>query len=193
MDILPFSQRDGIEAELTNLESVRVMICFNHSSIIGQTYYQAEQRFLDVLNKDFIMEKQRIKNFLIINQALIIKPGGEKEQIPGLCFINKNSIIFIGTFDETRSTTSENINNKVKAYPWREKDAISVKMDLAGRYRLSGQIYGDPTVLPVHYIESKNQFLPMTSVSVSSSLEPKEITFDFVAINKDYISLLELC
>ena len=191
MDYLPLNQNSDIERMLTNLENVRVMICFDNYSIIGQTYYQAEQRFLDMLNKDFVIDKQRIRDFLIVTQALLINPGGEKEQIPSPCFVSKDSIIFIGTFDETRSTTSENIN-AVKAYPWREKNIMSVRMVFAGKYRIVGQIHGDPRVLPVCYVESQNKFLPMTNVRVISSLEPSEISFDFVAINRNHVSLFQL-
>ena len=191
MDSLPLNKQSDIEKMLTNLENVRVMICFDNYSIIGQTYYQAEQRFLDMLNKDFVIGKQRIRDSLIITKALLINPGGEKEQIPSPCFVNKDSIIFIGAFDETRSSTSENINT-VKAYPWREKDEISVKMVFAGKYRLDGQIHSDPRVLPVHYIESQKRFLPMTSARVISTLEPSEITFNFVAVNRNRVSLFQL-
>ena len=191
MDFLPLNKHSDIEEMLTNLENVRVMICFDNYSIIGQTYYQAEQRFLDMLNKDFVIDKQRIRDFLIVTKALLVNPGGEKEQIPSPCFVSKDSIIFIGTFDETRSTTSENINT-VKAYPWREKNVISAKMVFAGKYRLVGQIHGDPMVLPVRYIESQNKFLPMTNVKVISSLEPSEISFDFVAVNRNHVSLFQL-
>ena len=191
MNYLPLNQHSDIEKMLTNLENVRVMICFDNYSIIGQTYYQAEQRFLDMLNKDFVINKQRVRDFLIVTKALLITPGGEKEQITSPCFVSKDSIIFIGTFDETRSTTSENINT-VKAYPWREKNVMSAKMVLAGKYKLVGQIHGDPSVLPVRYIESQNKFLPMTNVKVISSLEPSEISFDFVAVNRNHVSLFQL-
>ena len=191
MDYLPLNKHSDIEKMLTNLENVRVMICFDNFSIIGQTYYQAEQRFLDMLNKDFVIDKQRVRDFLIVTKALLVNPGGESEQIPSPCFVSKDSIIFIGTFDETRSTTSENINT-IKAYPWREKNVMSVKMVFAGKYRLVGQIHGDPMVLPVRYIESQNKFLPMTNVKVISSLEPSEISFDFAAVNRNHVSLFQL-
>ena len=51
MDCLPLNKHSDIEKMLANLENVRVMICFDNYSIIGQTCYQAEQRFLDMLNK----------------------------------------------------------------------------------------------------------------------------------------------
>ncbi len=190
MDCLPLNQDSDIEKMLANLEKVRVMICFSNYSIIGQTYYQAEQRFLDMLNKDLVINKQRITDFLIVAQALLINPGGEKEQITSPCFVSKDSIIFIGTFDETRSTTSENINT-VKAYPWREKNVMSARMVFAGKYRLIGQIHGDPGVLPVRSFESQKKFLPMTNVRVISQ-EPSEISFDFVAVNRNHISLFQV-
>ncbi|MFC1961870.1 hypothetical protein ACFLWN_02350 [Chloroflexota bacterium] len=191
MDYLPLNQHSDIEKMLMNLEKVRVMVCFDNYSIIGQTYYQAERRFLDMLNKDFVMNKKRVTEFLIVTQALLVNQAGEKEQIASPCFVRKDSIVFIGTFDETRSTTSENINT-YKAYPWREKNAMSAKMVFAGIYRLVGQIHSDPLVLPVHSIESKNKFMPMTNVRVISSLEPREISFDFVAVNKNHVSLFQL-
>ncbi|MFC1942243.1 hypothetical protein ACFLWU_03385 [Chloroflexota bacterium] len=191
MDCLPLNQHRDIEGMLTNLEKVKVLICFDNYGIIGQTYYQAEQRFLDMLNKDFVIDKQRSKDFLIVTQSLLMGLDGEKEQIASPCFVNKHSIIFIGTFDETTSTTSENINT-IKAYPWREKNIVPVKMVLAGKYRIVGQIHGDPKALPVHYIESQNEFLPMTNAKVISPLVPSEISFNFAAVNRNHISLFQL-
>lgn len=190
MNNAPFDQQNDIEKILTKLERVRVMICFGNNSIIGQIQYSSEQRFLDMLNKDLVLGEQRIKNFVVVTQALLINPDGEKEQIPNPCFVSKDSIVFIGTFDETTSTTSENINS-FKAYPWREKDVISVTVTLAGKYRLTGQIHNNPGLLPIRSVESKDNFLPMTNVSVISSPEPPEIFFKFAAINKNYISIFQ--
>ena len=185
------NQYGDIEKMLAGLEKVRVMVCCNNYSIIGQTYYPSEHRFLDMLNKDLVIDKQCTTKFLIITQVLLINPDGEKEQIPSACFVSKDSIIFIGTFDETRSTTSENINT-VKAYPWRKKNIIAAKIVFAGKYRLTGQIHNDPWSLPVRSVESQNKFLPMTNVRVISSLELREIHFDFIAVNKNHISLLQV-
>ncbi|MFC1902133.1 hypothetical protein ACFLX3_04325 [Chloroflexota bacterium] len=191
MDYLSLKQHSDIEQMLTNLENVRVMICFDNYSLIGQAYYQTEQRFLDMLNKDLVIDKQRIRDCLIVTQALLTIPDGEKEQIPGPFFVSKDSIIFIGTFDETRSTTSETIN-AVKTYPWIEKNVMPAKMVFAGKYRLVGQIHGDPKVLPARYIESQNKFLPMTNTKVISPIESREISFDFLAVNKNRISLFQV-
>ena len=87
MDYLPLNQRSDIEKALTELEKVRVMICLDDYSIIGQMYYQADKRFLDVLNKDLLMDKQRIADFLVVTQGLIISPDGEKEQMTTPCFL----------------------------------------------------------------------------------------------------------
>jgi len=190
MDSVHLNQHDDIENMLAGLEKVRVMICFDNYSIIGQTYYSSEQRFLDMLNKDLVLGKQRTKNFVIVTEALLIHPDGEKEQIPGPCFVSKDSMIFIGTYDETRSTTSESINS-AKAYPWRGKNVTSANVVFAGKYRLIGQIYHDPWMLPVCSVESQSKFLPMTSVRVIYSPEPREIFFDFLAVNKNYISLFQ--
>ena len=190
MDRVHLNQHNEIDKMLTELEKARVMICFDNYSIIGQTYYSSEQRFLDMLNKDLILGKQRTENFVIVTEAFLTSPDGEKEQIPSPCFVSKDSIIFIGTFDETRSTTTQSINS-VKAYPWREKDVISVKMVFAGKYRLIGQMHSDPSMLPVRVVESRNNFLPMTNVRVICSLEPREIFFDFVAVNKNHVSLFQ--
>ncbi|MFC1870109.1 hypothetical protein ACFLYE_02425 [Chloroflexota bacterium] len=190
MDCVHSNRQDDIEKMLAGLEKVRVMIGCNHFNIIGQTYYSSEQRFIDMLNKDSVIEKQCITKSLIVTQALLTTSGGEKEQIPGPCFVSKDSIIFIGTFDETRATTSEEINS-VKAYPWTGKYIIPTKILCAGKYRLIGQIHSDPCVLPILPIESRDKFLPMTNVSVISLPELREISFDFVAINKNHISLFQ--
>ena len=184
-------QMTAIDRVLQGLDKVRVMICSNNYSIIGQVYYSREERFLDTLNKGLIIQKQRTKNILILDQALLVKPDGQKEKIPGLCFVSKESIVFIGTFDKTRASTSESIN-AVRAYPWRKKDKVSVKMVFAGKYRLVGHIHNDPWVLPVSSFESADDFLPMTDTTVISSLEPEEIHFDFVAINKKQIFLIQV-
>ena len=106
MDSVNLNQNSDIEKLLTGLEKAKVMICFDNQSMIGQAHYSSQQRFLDMLNKDLFLGKQRIKNFVVVTQALLINSDGEKEQIQNPCFINKDSIIFIGTFDETRATTS---------------------------------------------------------------------------------------
>lgn len=191
MESLNVNQNNDIEKLLGGLEKVRVMICCDNHSIIGQTHYSSERRFLDMLNKDFFLGKQRITNFVIVTQALLMNPDGEKEQIESPCFVNKDSIIFIGTFDETKSTTSQKIN-LVNTYPWTEKSTISANMVFAGKYRLTGQIHSEPWALPIRSIESRDRFMPMTDVRVISEPELREINFDFVAVNKSHLSLFQI-
>lgn len=190
MEIMQLNPQADIKRMLTELEKVRVMVCFENLEIIGQTYYPPEQRFLDMLNNDIVLGKQRIRDFIIVTDALLVNPDGEKEQIPNPCYISKNSIILIGTFDETRSTTSESINS-VRAYPWRKKTILPARMMFAGKYRLVGHMHSDPGALPTSTIESRNRFLPMTNVEVTSPLEQREIFFDFLAVNNKHVSLFQ--
>ena len=191
MDFLPSNQHSDIEKMLVNLEKVKVMICFENFSILGQTYYQAEQRFLDVLNEGLVINEQRVTEFLIVSHALLTRLGGEKEQMTGPCFVNKDSILFVGTFGETRFTTSKNINT-TKVYPWIEKNVMLLKLSFVDKYKLIGEIHGVPGVLPMHYIKSQKKFLPMTNVKVTSLMEPSEISFDFVAVNRNRVSFFQV-
>ena len=134
MDGIYLDQNGDIESLLNDLEKVSVMVGFDRHSIIGNTYYRAEQRFLDMLNKNIVIKSQPVAEFIVITQGLLISPGGEKERVAGPCFINKDSIIFIGAFDETRSTTSQQVD-KVKGYPWTEKNPTSVEIYCDDKYR----------------------------------------------------------
>ena len=191
MDQINTSHKIDMKKMINELEQVRVMICSNNCIIIGQLYYSPKQRFLDMLNKGFDLEQYHFNQFIIVDQPLLINSDGERERTPGTCFINKDSVVFIGTFEKTRSTTSETINS-VKLYPWRKKDVLQVNMVLVGQHKLVGQMHNDPRILPLYSIESHDNFLPMTDVKVYSSLEPHEISFDFVAVNKNKAFMIQI-
>ena len=185
-----YKQRDFIKI-LNNLEKVRVMIFLYDCVIIGQVLCFSNSRFLDMLNEGLILDEYRIKDFLIVKQPLLINLDGKKKKMSGPWFIKKDSVSFIGTFDETKSTTSEVVNSH-RFYPWREKNRMLVTIVLNGQHNLVGEFHNDPWSLPILAIDSYKIFIPMTNVIVSSSLMPQEINFDFIAVNKNQTHLIKI-
>ena len=184
-------QQQKLKGILEKFKAARVMICSDYYKIIGQTYYSGQQRFIDMLNKDLILGEERISNFIVVTEAVLINPEGGKEPVAGPVFVGKDSIAFIGAFDETMSTTSKKVNS-VNFYPWREKYPVTSKLILRGDHILTGQIFGNPQALPVHSVEAHSRFMPMVDVRILSSPEIQDMCFQFAAVNKDYLYLMEL-
>ena len=127
MTYLDTQKEVAIRSALSRFEKVRVMLHSNDNLFFGQLYYSDKVRFLDTLNRGLDFKTTPIKSYLIMDEVIMVHHDNEKEQIEGTCFFAKDSVDFIGTFDETKSTSSEIIDT-VRLYPWRKKEASSSAM-----------------------------------------------------------------
>jgi hypothetical protein len=89
---------------------------------------------------------------------------------------------------------------KLSAYPYRSKQPVGVTIYTAQIYQaqvhaspyvLKGQIYVETWGQVADTIESKDRFIPLTSVEVDPVLPGGGSQFDFVAINKE--RMISIC
>jgi hypothetical protein len=191
MESGPFLTLADISENNSRLRQVEVAVFTETCTLTGHTYRTKFQRLLDLLNQDFMPNLMPIgKDFMPLTEVEMSFPGGKRESMPST-YISKASIFLVGEKIEHQSKIPET-DDRAKIYPVREKKFIEAEI-LTSIYKLTGQMYVEVWQKLLDAIDRADKFIPLTNVKIHSTLENSELTFDFVAVNRDKIIYLREC
>lgn len=182
MSLNTIAQIDSMADVVGRCENIRVMLLTNAVVVYGRLYYSEKRRFLDTLNKGMGMKNSPDKRYLLMDEVLLVDHRGDKETIRGTCLIPREMVTFIGTFDETRPSTSESVDSG-KMYPWRKKESHGVNVILGDDFSMTGTVYLDQNDKSSFALGSDECFVPATDVVVRSPRLVEDLRFNFLALN----------
>lgn len=189
MSLTGAAQNDIMADVVERCENIRVMGLVKDLVLYGKLYYSGKRRFLDTLNKGLGMKNSPDKQYFLMDDVMLVDRRGDQDKIEGTCLVPRESVAFIGAFDETRPSMSESIDS-VKFYPWRKKEPHEVSVVLGDDFSLTGTVYLDPNDGSSLAPGSDECFLPATEVTVRSSRFVRDLKFTFVALNTRLMVLL---
>jgi hypothetical protein len=176
--------QDVIEGN-ARLKQVKVLVCTETCTLSGFTYCMNHQRLLDTLNQSVVANAMPIgKDFLPLVQVEVSFPNGDRK-IAQEVNVRKSNIIFVGEKSESQPAISETRDRQL-TYRTKPKTALSAEIHLPS-YVLKGQIYGEAWQHILDVVDRADEFIALTNVEVRRTPDNAELTFDFVAVNRDKI------
>jgi hypothetical protein len=171
-----------------------ILVCAGEIILTGFFNCNISQRLIDALNEG-VRESplSKVVDFLPMQDVTMTDISGHKKKFNQI-YVAKNNIIFIAQM------STEVKGKKLSAYPYRSKQPVGVTIYTAQIYQaqvhaspyvLKGQIYVETWGQVADTIESKDRFIPLTSVEVDPVLPGGGSQFDFVAINKE--RMISIC
>ncbi len=171
---------------LVSPDSTKVTVCVEGYTFTGKVHHMAQQRILDALNKGIVTGHPRAsKAFLQITEAEVLAGDGRRIAESTTSYIGKQSILFV-IDREGGQRRSEAVKRQLVGYPIRSKKQVRVKIQMPG-YTITGTLYTENWQKLDHLLESEDDFLPVTDVTVSPAVCSDETTADFVAINRAHV------
>ena len=170
-----------------------VVVFTDRNVFKGYISHAISERFLDILNQGSVVNQPCLTNdFLTLTEVEIYNPDGEKEKEDGVttCLLNKNNTLVVA---ESRLACEELPPSKPFLYTlFRQKKPVWVKIQIQD-LTIVGQMYIRQGEESIEVLEMDKIFLPVTTATISSTLNPSHFDFDFLAINKNQIiSISEL-
>jgi len=179
------TQATSILESDARLRQVKVTAFTETCTITGNTYCMKFQRLLDFLNQDFMPNLLPIgKDFMPLTEAEVSFPSGKKESVAST-YVSKASILFIGEKNGHQTKMPE-IEDRPKAYQVRARKFIGVEIRMS-LYKLTGQTYAEVWQKLLDAVDRADKFIPLTNVKIYAARDKTELTFDFVAVNRDKI------
>lgn len=167
------------------LKQVKVLVCTETCTFIGNAYCGNHQRLLDTLNQSTMANSIQLgKDFLPLTQVEVALPNGEKKAIPET-YVRKSGILFVGEISEGKPAISQ-IKHRLMAYPMRPKTPLAVEIHMP-LYILRGQMHGEAWQQILDVVDRADKFIAMTDVEAYRTLDHAASTFDFIAVNRDKI------
>ena len=179
------AQATGILEGDARLRQVEVAAFTDTCTLTGYTYCMKFQRLLDVLNQDFMPNLLPIgKDFMPLTEVEVSFPNGKKESLEST-YISKAGILFVGEKNGHQTKMPET-EGRPKAYQVRARKFIGVEIQTS-LYKLTGQTYAEVWQKLLDAVDRADKFIPLTNVKIHPATGKTELTFDFVAVNRDKI------
>ena len=153
----------------------------NRNVFKGYISHAISERFLDILNQPCLNN-----DFLPLNDVEIYNLDGEKEKENGVtdCVLNKNNVLVVA---EGRLACEELPPAKPFRYTlFRRKEPVWVKIQMQD-LTITGQVHVRQGEDPMKVLEMNKIFLPVTTATISSTVNSAHFEFDFIAFNKNQI------
>ncbi len=175
---------DTIEGN-ARLKQVKVFVCTETCNLNGYTYCLNHQRLLDTLNQGAVANATPLgKDFLPLLQAEVSFPNGDIKTTTG-ANVRKSNILFVGEKSESQPAIQESQDRQL-TYRVRPKAPLAVEIHLP-LYVLRGQIYGEVWQQILDVVDRADKFIALTNCEARRILDNAELTFDFIAVNRDKI------
>ncbi len=175
---------DTIEGN-ARLKQVKVFVCTETCNLNGYTYCLNHQRLLDTLNQGAVANATPLgKDFLPLLQAEVSFPNGDIKTTTG-ANVRKSNILFVGENSESQPAIQESQDRQL-TYRVRPKAPLAVEIHLP-LYVLKGQIYGEVWQQILDVVDRADKFIALTNCEARRILDNAELTFDFIAVNRDKI------
>jgi len=169
----------------TKLKQVTVFVYTESCILNGYTYCMNHQRLLDTLNSNVLANSVPVgKDFLLLTQADVCFPDGNKKSTTE-ANVRKSNILFIGERSDSQPEITQNGDRQL-AYRIKPKTPLAAEIHLPS-YVLRGQIYGEAWQHILDVVDRADRFIALTDVQVVRTPDLAELTFDFVAVNRDKI------
>jgi hypothetical protein len=183
---LQISPRPNSMPEIdSKLKQVKVLVCTETCTFIGNAYCGSHQRLLDTLNQSAVSNSIQLgKDFLPLTQVEVALPNGEKKGT-AQTYIRKSNILFVGEIGEAKPAISQ-IKCRPIAYPMRPKTPMAAEIHMP-QYVLRGQMYGEAWQQILDVVDRADKFIAMTNVEAYRTTDHAASTLDFVAVNRDKI------
>jgi len=167
------------------IKQVKVLVCTETCTLSGLTYCMNHHRLLDMLNQNIVATAMPMgKDFLPLVQVKVSFPNGETKITPEVN-VRKSNILFVGEKSESQPSIPETRDRQLN-YRTKPKTALSAEIHLPA-YVLKGQIYGEAWQHILDVVDRADEFIALTNVEVRRTPDNAELTFDFVAVNRDKI------
>jgi hypothetical protein len=164
------------------LKQVKVLVCTETCVFDGYAYCGTNQRLLDTLNQNVIANSVALgREFLLLAEVEVSFPNGAKKSTRE-AIIRKSNILFVGEKSERRTE----MKDRPLMYPMRPKTPLKVDIYLPS-YVLAGHIYGEAWQQVLDVVDRADKFIALTDVQVVHTSDDAQVTFDFVAANRDKI------
>jgi hypothetical protein len=175
-------------AELASAPRCTYVVVFTNRNVFkGYISHAIPERFLDILNQGSVLNQPCLNNdFLPLNDVEIYNADGEKEKENGVndCVLNKNNILVVA---EGRLACEELPPAKPFRYTlFRRKEPVWVKIQMQD-LTITGQVHVRHGEDPMKVLEMDKIFLPVTTATISSTVNSGHFEFDFIAFNKNQI------
>jgi len=175
---------DSLEGN-ARLKQVKVFVCTETCDLKGYTYCLNHQRLLDTLNQGAVANAMPLgKDFLPLIKVEVSFPNEDTKTMPE-ANVRKSNILFVGEKSESQPAIPESQDRQF-AYRIKPKTPLSAEIHLP-LYVLRGQIYGEAWQQILDVVDRADRFIALTDVEVIHTLDNTELTFDFVAVNRDRI------
>jgi len=176
--------KDNLESN-ARLKQVKVLVCTETCAFDGYAYRGTNQRLLDTLNQTVSANSMALgREFLLLADVEVSFPNGAKKSTRE-AIIRKSSILFVGEKSDGKPATSEfkdrRFNRRLKP-----KTPLPAEIHLPS-YVLKGHIYGEAWQQMLEVVDKADNFIALTEVQVVHASDNAELTFDFVAVNRDKI------
>jgi Family of unknown function (DUF6812) len=181
---LPPRPNDTLEGN-GRLKQVKVFVCTETCNLNGYTYCLNHHRLLDTLNQGAVANATpRGKDFLQLVQAEVSFPNGDIKTA-NEANVRKSNILFVGEKSESQPAIPETQDRQL-TYRVKPKTKLAVEIHLP-LYVLRGDIYGEVWQQILDVVDRADKFIALTNCGVRRIQDNAELTFDFIAINRDKI------
>jgi hypothetical protein len=172
--------------ELTDAPRCTYVLVYTDTNMFrGYMTHAISERFLDILNRDSMVNKPNINNaFLPLTEVEIYDRDGRKENVAATCLLNKNNTLIVA---EPRITYGELPPAKPFRFTlFQRKKPVWVNIQVQD-LSVVGQVYINQSESSIKALEMDQTFLPVTSATLTSKLNSSHSEFDFLAVNKNQI------
>ncbi len=138
-------------------------------------------RLLDELNEDSAIGPYYPNIFSELTDVTIWHADGTEEKVPSV-YINKTTVQMAGT-SNADSMRGIGAKSDPKAYPFVEKLAVLVSIDISG-YSITGNMYRASHQKLEHVLQERALFMPLTDAYIISVVNGRRWHLPFLAVNK---------
>jgi Family of unknown function (DUF6812) len=167
------------------LKQVKVLVCTETCAFNGYAYCGISQRLLDTLNQNVSIDSMALgREFLLLADVEVAFPNGARKSTRE-AIIRKSSILFVGEKNESQPEISE-LKDRQLNHRLKPKTPLAAEIHLP-LYALKGHIYGEVWQQMLDVVDKADKFIALTDVQVVHISDNAELTFNFVAVNRDKI------
>lgn len=181
-------QIDSI-AQLVGAPKCTYVVVFTDRNMYrGFATHAISERFLDILNQSSVVNNPEVtSDFLPLTDVEIFDLDGKKEDVAANSLVNKNNILAVAESVITYGELPPSTPFQYTAF--RRKKPVWVNIQIQD-FTAVGQVYIGENEASIMSLEMAQIFIPVTSVTLSSKLNSSRYEFNFLAVNKNQITII---
>jgi hypothetical protein len=181
-------QIDSI-AQLVGAPKCTYVVVFTDRNMYrGFATHAISERFLDILNQSSVVNNPEVtSDFLPLTDVEIFDLDGKKEDVAANSLVNKNNILAVAESVITYGELPPSTPFQYTAF--RRKKPVWVNIQIQD-FTAVGQVYIGQNEASIMSLEMAQIFIPVTSATLSSKLNSSRYEFNFLAVNKNQITII---